>query len=597
MSNPLYKYPLDTSGTALTNRIVDEFHEVDVSVNPLIAPQNGVFYVESLIVKDSKTGRVLNEPLDYKVMQTFQDVAELSGKEGAGFILLDETLILEEGVKLTYQAVGGEYSQNVELLASTLTRLQKERYLVLWDNIIKPDAFKPEHHLHHSNDIYGMDGVVEAIHRMADMLYEYINKEIHITDVVGLKDALDTINNTLDALVRITQDHETRVEDLEIEIANHRQQLSAHAIQLQNHFERLNDHQSRVEVLEVKTENQEGRLVNVEQQLPPLTTRVTKLEEGQEGLNQTVANHDSRLTTNERDISEIKVLNTTQNGRLDDLEDLGTNHEARITDQESLMTDTRTRLAANETKDVEQDNRLGTHDIQIKALQDNLAQTDKDADALAARVTTTEQDVIALEEKDVVHESRMAAHEVVHGELQTADRNLQDDINVNRQNHERLAVEVQAIDDRVTETETRLDTKDTEVEQIWARFTSDDERHQVIQSQIQGLRTDIDKETVRGFHTAVNVQSMEHNAYYYVDRTGTKDDDPIILGVSATQFEGHESGDFIRIVSLPGERHIHIQTDQILGCDDGVMVIDEPFGWVHLAWDADIAKLIVAAGG
>jgi N-acetylneuraminic acid mutarotase len=117
-------YPLDLTGTAASNRIVDELHistEQYIHNHYYIFPQYVSFYKNSLIVKahNGSSWVTLTPNVDYIFKAIHLNATRLSGYELYGFIELINPTV-NQTVSLTYQTLGGSKQPNVDTLINKI---------------------------------------------------------------------------------------------------------------------------------------------------------------------------------------------------------------------------------------------------------------------------------------------------------------------------------------------------------------------------------------------------------------------------------------------------------------------------------------------
>lgn len=193
-----YRYPLDPTGLSPDNRVVDEDHQLNTRAVRCIAPTYGGFFAQSLIVKNYANNQVLVRGVDYVVAELFEFPTGRYGKEINGIIVIKNKTLTR--VKITYQALGGDYSYSMDAIISMIESLDLDNRPVEWGNIIgRPPLFDPASHLHDVGDIYGFEYIVHSLERLRsaillgdvashDEIYAYID---HWGENIG--DAIDKV--------------------------------------------------------------------------------------------------------------------------------------------------------------------------------------------------------------------------------------------------------------------------------------------------------------------------------------------------------------------------------------------------------------------
>lgn len=195
------RYPFDKSARSPNNFVQDEPHALITGrERRIVIPTYIPFYVESVIITDTLTNRVLTKD-DYLVADFSETIQRDTGKEVATTIVITNKSI-SDNITVSYQTVGGMYALSFgDVLKQQLDNLAKDKRPVIWDNIIaKPEFWPPAPHMHDIGDIYGFEYLVYAIDRLRQALllgdtdkfgdiYNYIDKRLKDAD--RLKDLLD----------------------------------------------------------------------------------------------------------------------------------------------------------------------------------------------------------------------------------------------------------------------------------------------------------------------------------------------------------------------------------------------------------------------
>lgn len=180
-----YRYNLDPTGLKPDNLVVDEEHQLSNRTVRCIAPTYGGFFAQGVIVKDAQTGIPLIKGQDYYFGELFEFPTGRYGKEIFGVIVIVKASVTR--VKITYQALGGDYSYSMTAVVSMIENLNLGERPVEWGNIVgRPALFDPASHFHDLGDVYGFEYVVHSIERLRaavllgdtashDEIYRYID--------------------------------------------------------------------------------------------------------------------------------------------------------------------------------------------------------------------------------------------------------------------------------------------------------------------------------------------------------------------------------------------------------------------------------------
>lgn len=183
---PLYRYPLDGTGLSPDNLVVGEEHQLSTRAVRCVAPTYGGFFAESMVVKDLATDMLLIRGVDYTFGELFEFPTGRYGKEIFGLIAITKPNVA--GVKITYQALGGDYAYSMDTIIAMIDSLNLGDRPVEWGEIIgHPAMFNPASHLHDIGDVYGFEYVVHSIERLRaavllgdvashDEIYRYIDR-------------------------------------------------------------------------------------------------------------------------------------------------------------------------------------------------------------------------------------------------------------------------------------------------------------------------------------------------------------------------------------------------------------------------------------
>lgn len=197
------RYPLDPTGTNPDNLVVDEPHTLPARQIRAVATEYGAFYTESMVVVDAATNLPLDKGVQYYAAELYEVPTGMFGKEVCAIILITDPSV-SPNIRITYQAVGGEYSRSVTAIIQQIEALNLDDRPVEWGAIInKPSEYPPSHHLHDLGDIYGFEYMVHALDRIRDAIlrgddishdtiYQYIDsRDNYIIGLIqGQSDAL-----------------------------------------------------------------------------------------------------------------------------------------------------------------------------------------------------------------------------------------------------------------------------------------------------------------------------------------------------------------------------------------------------------------------
>lgn len=160
---PQLRKPLDLTGRASANLVVDEPHGPCAVGNRVFVMRFGPFYAKSLSIKRADTGVALTANVDFKAVHTEIEPTLQSGLLVCSMVEIEPSAL---GVPLlcTYQALGGDYSLSTHQVEEAFELLNSNEHTVRWGQVIgKPAGFPPLAHRHKMADVYGWQHVCDAI--------------------------------------------------------------------------------------------------------------------------------------------------------------------------------------------------------------------------------------------------------------------------------------------------------------------------------------------------------------------------------------------------------------------------------------------------
>lgn len=159
--------PLDLTGSAAGNLIIDEVHTFTVSQDRRFVPSAGPFYPDSLVVRDNVSGRIMVPNLDYKVILPQRDAQMASGLDVSGAIWVNDTTA--GSVRIRYQAVGGIYSNLYDTIIELLNNIPSNTLFgqVSWNQVFgQPVQYPPTSHMHDVRSLFNMGDVVNVLEKI-----------------------------------------------------------------------------------------------------------------------------------------------------------------------------------------------------------------------------------------------------------------------------------------------------------------------------------------------------------------------------------------------------------------------------------------------
>lgn len=160
------KYPLDPTGLSPDNLVRDEPKTLGARKVRVFVMDNGAFYSNSMVIRDTASNRILVRGTDYYAAQLYELPTLRYGKEICGVVVItDQTC--SPNIQVTAQMLGGEFSYSHDAIIQMVNALQLDNRPLAWENILdKPDAFPAAPHMHDVGDTFGWEYMVSALQRL-----------------------------------------------------------------------------------------------------------------------------------------------------------------------------------------------------------------------------------------------------------------------------------------------------------------------------------------------------------------------------------------------------------------------------------------------
>jgi hypothetical protein len=165
MNTPnLERYPFDSTGEALTNRVENEEHIIPPGdKNKIIALLEGCAFSDSIKLR-YPNGTYLRPWVDYQPVNLYPEATQATAEACTGMVMI----INESAVgKLIaeYQLVGGQYGHNSMAVEDLLWAATKDERPVFWPDIHdRPLVFPPSPHTHDIfNETYAWDARITLV--------------------------------------------------------------------------------------------------------------------------------------------------------------------------------------------------------------------------------------------------------------------------------------------------------------------------------------------------------------------------------------------------------------------------------------------------
>lgn len=177
-----YLYPLDETGAAVTNKVVNEKRTLQPPQEELefhfILPWAGPFFRDTMVLKHTPTGRTLIRGTDWAPGHRFNAASyELQNKKGgvyASILLFDLTLSGE--IVQTYQTLGGNWTLPENKILEIMSNKISDPRFVTFDEVSgKPEVYPPTEHNHPADDLTGMAELITSNYDIAAAIRERTN--------------------------------------------------------------------------------------------------------------------------------------------------------------------------------------------------------------------------------------------------------------------------------------------------------------------------------------------------------------------------------------------------------------------------------------
>lgn len=185
MTPVIYSLPYDPTGDNPRNRVIREYHSLEEQIGMdyrVLTLDHGHFFVKDVELTD-ETGYNLKEE-DFQCTAINAAATMDTGQEVAAIIIIVNPDVGSH-IYVNASMVGGTYCSLTDAIAQSTLGLLNPTRLPTWRNVTgKPDKFDVSGHLHAMWELYGFEGMCEAIERlirikmqMAKAAYEVIYEE------------------------------------------------------------------------------------------------------------------------------------------------------------------------------------------------------------------------------------------------------------------------------------------------------------------------------------------------------------------------------------------------------------------------------------
>lgn len=160
----IYKYPLDLSAMAPTN-IETGVLSVPQFRNRAFALTGGSFYRKRLSITNKRTGKTLNEGVDFRLEGPVEELYVETQEQAYSFIHFTKEDAYGE-MEYSAQMVGDKFENLHETIFQLLKELKLDNRSIEFENLIgMPVTMPPTEHLHHVSEMFGFKDLLDVLER------------------------------------------------------------------------------------------------------------------------------------------------------------------------------------------------------------------------------------------------------------------------------------------------------------------------------------------------------------------------------------------------------------------------------------------------
>lgn len=175
-SRDIPSYPLDLTGQATTNKVINEFYRrTDTKLDTVFVPLSGPFYIESMVLTDPLTNTAYVEDKDYEFLGICSEITAFIKNKEVGMCVHWLNDSVTEWYA-TYQVVGHFSYLQRELIDLTQSVIDDDRPVWYKDLKDKPLWFPPEVHRHDVRyELHSYADLIACIKRIATLKQNQVN--------------------------------------------------------------------------------------------------------------------------------------------------------------------------------------------------------------------------------------------------------------------------------------------------------------------------------------------------------------------------------------------------------------------------------------
>jgi len=161
------RYPVDYTGKAATNLIINEQVNLTTLKRRVFIPKQAPYFGNSMTIIDNATGKTLTS----SQWKTFSLVAAASTRTDIGYEVYIGTVITDQSVSnnltISYQTVGGDYITGFDNINALLGDLTADTRPVTWPNVLdQPANFPANQHYHTLSQTFGWEYFVSFLEQL-----------------------------------------------------------------------------------------------------------------------------------------------------------------------------------------------------------------------------------------------------------------------------------------------------------------------------------------------------------------------------------------------------------------------------------------------
>lgn len=167
----LHRYPLDPTGVNPNNFISGEVHTLSARQIRVAVPKHGPFFSDSVVVYDGVSMQRLNRGVDYRIPTISQELSLRYGQEIAETLLIENQSV-SSTIRVSYQALGGEFQNNIDSIVQIFEAWVNDNRSVDWSSAVfgKPNTFPPAPHPHYLADVFGFEPITFELERIVQAI-------------------------------------------------------------------------------------------------------------------------------------------------------------------------------------------------------------------------------------------------------------------------------------------------------------------------------------------------------------------------------------------------------------------------------------------